>query len=215
MLDLGFPASAVKAVPILARTASLLAHLAEEQEDTHRPRAREEGGRGGRGVTSADAESYRAQIAYLLERSPFYREKLGPSPSDRLEDIAELPLTEKSELREERHARRIRSARTSAPIRPRSSGSTRRAAPPAPRATSRSPRATSRTGSPARPESYAASGVEAGPAHRLDVQRGTVRGRRGARRLRADRARPHPGRDRQHRRFSSARSRRSSPRPSC
>jgi citrate synthase len=32
MLDLGFPASAVKAVPILARTASLLAHLAEEQQ---------------------------------------------------------------------------------------------------------------------------------------------------------------------------------------
>jgi citrate synthase len=33
MLDLGFPASAVKAVPILARTAGLLAHLAEEQHD--------------------------------------------------------------------------------------------------------------------------------------------------------------------------------------
>jgi citrate synthase len=32
MLDLGFPTSAVKAVPILARTASLLAHLAEERE---------------------------------------------------------------------------------------------------------------------------------------------------------------------------------------
>jgi citrate synthase len=32
MLDLGFPASTVKAVPILARTAGLLAHLAEEQE---------------------------------------------------------------------------------------------------------------------------------------------------------------------------------------
>ncbi len=31
MLDLGFPASAVKSVPILARTAGLLAHLAEEQ----------------------------------------------------------------------------------------------------------------------------------------------------------------------------------------
>jgi citrate synthase len=31
MLDLGYPSSAVKAVPILARTASLLAHLAEEQ----------------------------------------------------------------------------------------------------------------------------------------------------------------------------------------
>jgi citrate synthase len=31
MLDLGFPSSAVKGVPILARTASLIAHLAEEQ----------------------------------------------------------------------------------------------------------------------------------------------------------------------------------------
>jgi citrate synthase len=31
MLDLGFLSSAVKAVPILARTAGLLAHLAEEQ----------------------------------------------------------------------------------------------------------------------------------------------------------------------------------------
>ena len=31
MLDLGFPAAAVKGVPILARTAGLLAHLAEEQ----------------------------------------------------------------------------------------------------------------------------------------------------------------------------------------
>jgi len=44
-----------------------------------------------RSSTSADAESYRAQIAYLLERSPFYRDKLGSSPSDRLEDIAGLP----------------------------------------------------------------------------------------------------------------------------
>jgi citrate synthase len=32
LLDLGFPAATVKAVPILARTASLLAHLAEEQQ---------------------------------------------------------------------------------------------------------------------------------------------------------------------------------------
>ena len=32
MLDLGFGATAIKAVPILARTASLLAHLAEERE---------------------------------------------------------------------------------------------------------------------------------------------------------------------------------------
>jgi citrate synthase len=32
LLDLGFPPAAVKAVPILARTAGLLAHLVEEQE---------------------------------------------------------------------------------------------------------------------------------------------------------------------------------------
>jgi citrate synthase len=32
LLDLGFPQAAAKAVPILARTAGLLAHLAEEQE---------------------------------------------------------------------------------------------------------------------------------------------------------------------------------------
>jgi citrate synthase len=32
LLDLGFPATVVKAVPILARTAGLLAHLAEEQQ---------------------------------------------------------------------------------------------------------------------------------------------------------------------------------------
>jgi citrate synthase len=32
MLDLGYPVAAVKAVPILGRTAGLLAHLLEEQE---------------------------------------------------------------------------------------------------------------------------------------------------------------------------------------
>ena len=32
LLDLGFPVSAAKAVPVLARTAGLLAHLAEERE---------------------------------------------------------------------------------------------------------------------------------------------------------------------------------------
>jgi citrate synthase len=32
LLDLGFPSASVKAVPLLARTAGLLAHLAEERE---------------------------------------------------------------------------------------------------------------------------------------------------------------------------------------
>jgi citrate synthase len=33
LLDLGFDAAVVKAIPILGRTASLLAHLAEEQRE--------------------------------------------------------------------------------------------------------------------------------------------------------------------------------------
>jgi len=33
LLDLGFDARTVKAIPILARTASLLAHLAEERDE--------------------------------------------------------------------------------------------------------------------------------------------------------------------------------------
>ena len=33
LLDLGFPSSSVKSIPILARTAGLLAHLAEEREN--------------------------------------------------------------------------------------------------------------------------------------------------------------------------------------
>ena len=52
-----------------------------------------------------DGESYRAQLAYLLERSPFYREKLSAAgvasaeAAGGLAEIAELPLTEKQELR--------------------------------------------------------------------------------------------------------------------
>jgi phenylacetate-CoA ligase len=49
-----------------------------------------------------DDEAYRAQLAYLLERSPFYREKLGlasAGEAGRLDDIADLPLTDKHELR--------------------------------------------------------------------------------------------------------------------
>ena len=46
-----------------------------------------------------DDASYREQFAYLLERSPFYREKLARFDPHRLAEISELPLTEKSELR--------------------------------------------------------------------------------------------------------------------
>jgi phenylacetate-CoA ligase len=52
-----------------------------------------------------DDGSYRAQLAYLFERSPFYRAKLGGAGVETaddaggLGDIARLPLTEKQELR--------------------------------------------------------------------------------------------------------------------
>ena len=49
-----------------------------------------------------DDASYRSQLAYLLERSAFYRDKLGPASVEDaggLADIARLPLTEKREIR--------------------------------------------------------------------------------------------------------------------
>jgi len=50
-----------------------------------------------------DDESYRAQLRYLLERSPFYRAKLaGADPDGGLAELATLPLTEKDELRASR-----------------------------------------------------------------------------------------------------------------
>jgi phenylacetate-CoA ligase len=51
---------------------------------------------------TVDDASYRSQLAYLLERSAFYRDKLGlTSVEDAggLADIARLPLTEKREVR--------------------------------------------------------------------------------------------------------------------
>jgi phenylacetate-CoA ligase len=57
-----------------------------------------------------DDESYRMQLAYLFERSAFYRKKLGAAGFDSaraaggLADIAQLPLTEKDELRVSRTA---------------------------------------------------------------------------------------------------------------
>ena len=55
---------------------------------------------------AADDASYREQLAYLLERSAFYREKLARAgigtvaDAGGLDAIASLPLTEKRELRE-------------------------------------------------------------------------------------------------------------------
>jgi phenylacetate-CoA ligase len=49
-----------------------------------------------------DDAAYRSQLVYLLERSPFYREKLELASAEEaggLADIAQLPLTEKGEIR--------------------------------------------------------------------------------------------------------------------
>jgi phenylacetate-CoA ligase len=47
-----------------------------------------------------DDASYRTQVAYLLDRSAFYRDKLaGVGSVGGLADIAQLPLTDKRELR--------------------------------------------------------------------------------------------------------------------
>jgi phenylacetate-CoA ligase len=47
----------------------------------------------------SDEAAYREQLAYLLERSPFYRSKFAGLPLGGLEHIARLPLTDKQELR--------------------------------------------------------------------------------------------------------------------
>jgi phenylacetate-CoA ligase len=48
-----------------------------------------------------DDAAFREQLAYLLERSPFYRRKLGGiEPAGGLDEIARLPLTDKRELKE-------------------------------------------------------------------------------------------------------------------
>ena len=50
---------------------------------------------------AVDDASYRAQLRYLLERSPFYRDKLaGFDTSGGLDELAGLPLTDKRELKE-------------------------------------------------------------------------------------------------------------------
>jgi phenylacetate-CoA ligase len=47
-----------------------------------------------------DDQAFRAQLAYLKQRSPFYRDKLAHTDGgETLADIATLPLTDKSELR--------------------------------------------------------------------------------------------------------------------
>jgi phenylacetate-CoA ligase len=60
------------------------------------------GGRPWNEQLALDDETYRAQLAYLLERSRFYQQKLGLSSAGDaggLAEIASLPVTEKPELK--------------------------------------------------------------------------------------------------------------------
>ena len=47
-----------------------------------------------------DEEAFRAQLTYLRERSPFYRDKLGDAHLAGLADLPHLPFTTKDEIRD-------------------------------------------------------------------------------------------------------------------
>ena len=130
MLDLGFPSATVKAVPILARTAGLLAHLAEEQQAAARlPDGRARGGgdrvrapTGGRTqlilAPEVETRPWEEQLAVddasyarparlpLRALGLLSRQARGGRVARRLAEagglaqIAQLPLTEKRELRD-------------------------------------------------------------------------------------------------------------------
>ena len=195
LLDLGYPASAVKAVPILARTAGLLAHLAEEQEEPLGLLLAQRRKR--RSSTSADAESYRAQLAYLLERSAFYREKLGPRPERPARGHRRAAADREGRAAPGRHAGEpVRRAPVRRAVRDRShllDQRDDRLAELHPADRERRRELADRLGAELR-----GVGSRAWAANRLDVQRGPVRRRRGAGSLRAHRAGAHPGRNRQH-----------------
>ena len=140
-----------------------------------------------------DDAPYREQIAYLLERSAFYREagarlRLGRDGRRPRRHRAAAADREAASCGD-RARRTTRSARTCARRRPRSCASTRPAAPPG--TPSYIPLTAGDldnwvTGSA---RSYAASGIERRPADRLDLQRGPVRRGRRARGVRPHRPR--------------------------
>ncbi len=152
-----------------------------------------------------DDASYRAQLAYLFERSAFYREKLAaagfgsPAAAGGLADIAQPAADREARAPGDRARRTTRSARISA------------------RRPSEIVRIYSTSGTTGTPSyipltagdldnwvtgsarSYAASGIAAGQRIVSTYNAGPVRRRRRARRVRPHRPLPHPGRHRQHR----------------
>ena len=151
-----------------------------------------------------DDAAYRAQLAYLFERSPFYRQKLDAAAHTSAQASAawrtsrELPLTDKHELQA-----------TCTPENP--IGAHLCATPGGDRPhlldERHDRRAELHPADRRRPRQLDHGlgaqlrrvGRQRRPADRLDLQRRAVRGRRRARVVRAPRAVPHPGRHRQHR----------------
>ena len=209
LLDLGFDPAVVKAVPILARTAGLLAHLAEEREQ---PLGFLHGrGRGGgRRVRMTDETrpwpeqlelddaAYREQLAYLLERSPFYREKLagaakrGPCRDRRPAADREAGAPRHGHRREPVRRALRREARGDRPhlLHERHDG--RAELHSAHRGRSR------QLGRRLRSQLRGLRD-RGRPADRVDVQRRPLRRGRRAGRVRPHRPDPHPGRDGEHR----------------
>ena len=167
---------------------------------------------------SLDDESYRAQLAYLYDRSPFYRAKLSAAGFDG-------PGGRRRAGRH-REASAHRQARASSGPDP---GRSVRRAPlrrsrrhrPDPLDERHHGHAELHPAHRGRPRQLG-DGIVAelrgvrrrpGRQHRLDLQRRPVRGRGRARGPRADRALPHPGRHREHRAADARRS--SGSRPDC
>ena len=213
MLDLGFPARDRQG----GADPRPHGRPARPPRRGARAAARLPDGRRGRGRdplrgAMTDAEAYEAQLAYLLERSPFYREKLAGHDT-------------------ERRARRDRDAAAD-----HQAGAARRPSRAEnpfgahlcaePHEIVRIYSTSGTTGAPSyipltasdlenwietSARSYAASGVQPGERIVTDLQRRAVRRRRRAGGVRADRPLPRPGRDGQHR-AADARDRAAAPR---
>ena len=166
LLDLDFPAEMIKAIPILARTGGLLAHLAEEQQRpigflmaSHGEAAiAYDGGRAGRPMildpevetrpwaeqrarrrcgSTAARSTISSRIRASIARSSRRPASRPPEAVGGLDEIAKLPFTEKDELRATRSDDEPIGTHLAAPLARRSCASSRPAARPARRATFR------------------------------------------------------------------------------
>ena len=227
MLDLGFPPAAVKARPDprahrrparppgrgarASRSASSMAAAAEEAVDYEPAGGRrlmlepEVETRPWAEQLALDDARYRAQLAYLFERSAFYRDKLAAAgfadarEAGGLAEIARAAADREAGAARDRDRRATRSAPTSARrrdeiVRIYSTSGTTGTPSYIPLTAGDLDNWVDRLGAQLR-----RLGRRGRPAHRLHLQRRAVRGRRGARRVRPHRPLPHPGRHGQHR----------------